>query len=457
MPKFNFKNLTATMSIMALCGFLGIFFYINLISPLAGDTWKLYALNGLDGNKPVINLFKQYYHGYHHQNPRIGQIALQFAGYGQIFTAIISTASLLVLFISGTYLVTGKLFQPKKYQDIILFAVFIAITVKIGRRVGVVFFYTPFTTNYMFALAVLISFLAIVRYYQDEAISNLLNKIKFPLIIFMGFMAGMSNEHTIPPFLGLGLLWLIWNAVSKKKFDSTFIFNSVAYLSLLIGYLALYFAPGQNKRYGNVKNEGFEALTSNLPDQIIKVLKLASSGSWQLVIILIFGLIMCYYLKKYQNKNIFWQTVLFIGAIGIIFVTMASPKVGHRLIFASYAIIGFCYVGLLHNLRQHKALYLPLGIISIIVTFNYMNASFTAYKKYSYAFKEQAYKIERLKRQGQTDLILEPLNFDFKKYSEFTRKDRYSEDPKHAYNRYRARIYGVKTISYRSNKKTRSK
>jgi hypothetical protein len=231
----------------------------------------------------------------------------------------------------------------------------------------------------------------------------------------------------------------------------------VAYLSLLIGYLALYFAPGQNKRYGNVKNEGFEALTTNLPNQIIKVLKLASSGSWQLVIILIFGLIMCYYLKKYQNKNIFWQTVLFIGAIGIIFVTMASPKVGHRLIFASYAIIGFCYVGLLHNLRQHKAVYLPLGIISIIVTFNYMSASFTAYKKYNYAFKKQAYKIERLKRQGQTDLILEPLNFDFKKYSEFTRKDRYSEDPKHAYNRYRARIYGVKTISYRSNKKTRSK
>ena len=457
MPKFNLKNLTATMSIMILLVFLSIFFYINLISPLAGDTWGIYASNGLDGNKPVLSLLKRYYNGYLHGNPRIGQLALQFAGYGQIFTATISITSLLVLFISGTYLVTGKFFQPKKYQDIILLAIFIAVTVDVGRQVGLVFFYTPFTTNYMFAFALLIVFMAAIRFYQDRVKPNLLNKVKFPLIIFMGFMAGMSNEHTIPPFLGLGFLWLIWEAVSKKKINSTFIFNIIAYFSLLIGYLALYFAPGQNKRYGNVKNEGFEALTTNLPNQISKVVKLATSGSWQLVIILMLGLIVCHYLKKQQRQNMFWQVILLTGALGIIFVTMASPKIGHRLLFSSYAIIGLGYVGLVNNLREYKALYISLGIIPILVTFNYMNASLQAYKKYNYAFKEQAYKIERLKRQGKTNLVLEPLDYDFRKYAEFARKDAYPVDPKHRNNRHRAKIYGVKTISYRSNKKARPK
>ena len=424
--------------------------YISWITPPMGDTWGYIIL--AETRSAWDLFFDSYLNGYMHRNPRIGQYALLLGAYGPLAQTVVNTLSLVLLLVAGFALATGRL-PRADVRSVALLFVALGTIVAAGAQIGLAFFYMPYTANYVFGFALLALFLALVRM-QGARVAPGPGWIV--AAVPLGLLAGLSNEHTPPVFIALGVLLAALSLTRFRvaRFDA---FRWTALCALLVGYALLYFAPGQSKRYGGLgKEEGLSALLS---DPFARVAKLAdalftNSAPFYAVALLLVGAVAVHAARRGRLAEAFWPALLLAASFGIAAVCLASPLTGQRLLFASYATLGFSLAGGLHYLARES--WAPwaiggAGALGATLTFAFLANALPTYRALDQAYAMQVAAIDAAKKDGATAIRLAPYPFDFRGNRDMVRLESFRPEPEHRLNRLRARVYRLESFSYAGN------
>lgn len=114
---------------------------------------------------------------------------------------------------------------------------------------GPMYFYRPYTTNYLFASCIQLGLF--IPFRLELARPGPARWWLAPILLIWGVAGGMTNEHTGPAAItiALGLTACAWRHRRVRPWMLT------AALGLIAGYLLLYLAPGQTKRYAGLATD----------------------------------------------------------------------------------------------------------------------------------------------------------------------------------------------------------
>jgi len=430
--------------LLVVATLLGVAGYISFLAPPTGDSWGYVTL--AKGNTPV-DLFWWYLNQYFVNNPRLGQYLLSLTGYGQIATGVIGAASLAMVLVAGCIVSTGRLFAPKEPSHVALLVMIFGILVASGAEVGRALFYAPYTTNYVFGFGLLLLFLGHVRLFKSSAKSW-----QLVLVGASGFLSGLTNEHTVPFFLGVGLFAIALDA--RKLVDLKLkAVHYVAFFSLFAGYIALYFAPGQNVRYGDSvqKLRGFEAFLTKAPSRasIIETLLLTNSIPYYLLSISLLAICTIIAWRRREIEKVIWPALMLSASIGMATTVIASPLIGQRLLFSSYAALAISVAGSMWYLRSFSIVYYATAIAAALAACNFLYQGTIVYRELDNAYIQHIQEIAEARASGNLSPVFDIYYQGFLKHPEYVRPEFFSSDPQNRVNRMRAKFFALDSISYR--------
>lgn len=415
--------------------------YVTYLSPVSGDTWG--HVERASGSSPLA-LWDGYLRSYFGYNPRIGQYALSISAISAEWKTAIGALSLFLLMHGGVMVSTGRGILSGGYNQTIAFFTIFSLTILAGTNMGVMFFYAPFVTNYVFGFGLLLVFLGYLRLGLEEGPSWW----HFLTTIPLGILAGLSNEHTSPSFLGMATIGILLGALGYLSRRAT-VFVTVSFVSLLAGYLALFFAPGQNRRYGSIKYDGFDALFSDGLGRMAEIAEYASPA-WPVFLAALIVPLAAWFLANGDEtrKQIAISLISIAAAVGMAVTLAASPKLGYRLLFASQVAIAIAITAALHSLKDFKILTRVVGGVAGLVVAAFLVVAFSVYHSLSEAIAKYEEEVIAAQSAGVVDAVITPVDFDYRRNREFVWPDPMSSDSEHRLNKVRARYYGFETFRF---------
>lgn len=231
---------------LSVVGGLGWFFArMAQLEPLTGDGW--YNADDISSGLSAERLVEQLSHLHNHGNPRIGQ-AFTLITYGsRAFHLIATPLVLLALIVMVATHALGRLPRPLSIQDGLCVLASAAGCFLAVPQPGHAFFYRPITTNYLYTLTLSLVFFIPLRLGLSVR-RPWLACMTAVLMLGFGLFIGKTNEHTGPTMI---LVAAIYTALAwRQKAMLEVVWRAAMTVGLLIGYLLLFFAPGQSERYG---------------------------------------------------------------------------------------------------------------------------------------------------------------------------------------------------------------
>ena len=313
--------------------------------PVARDGWgnvNWHRWNQLDWDG-VWGLVK---HGWLGSNPRLGQTVTTLLYTPGPYHVVVTPLLELALFWLATTLALGRWPSLRRADDALVFATVFAVIGLCTPQFGPMLFYRPFTGNYLFGLVLNLSWLVPYRLYLARPHASphaALTAIAALLLLVLGFAAGMCNEHTGPAVLLLGALATVW---SVRRGSGVRPWMIAGLVGLLAGYVMLLLAPGHDARYGGLaKQAGLleRLLDRGLADNMEIITRLALHLTWALPWVLL-GLLARRGRAPHDRPTLSREELWSIGVLAIAgalatVTLLASPKVGHRLYFASVVLV----------------------------------------------------------------------------------------------------------------------
>ena len=295
-------------------------------------TWHRTHAFGLD------SLWQYFHYNYFHFNPRIGDVLLLIVNgpraFHLVLTPLVEVGLLWVAFAVGF----GRWPRPalRDLQLLLFVQAMIWIVVPIP---GMLYFYRPFTTNYVWGFAITLALfvpyrLALARD-REPARPWLI-----PIMLAVGWVSGMCNEHTGPTqmaALAVLVVWL-WRTGRLRAW------MLAGLTGLYIGYPMLFFAPGQALRYAGmaVRNTPLNMLRERGPGGCLDIIA-EFLGESQIGIDLFLVIVLVHLIAVHRRGEraaapdraaVFGACGLVLAAGSIVVTQFASPTVGERLYFA---------------------------------------------------------------------------------------------------------------------------
>ena len=150
-------------------------------------------------------------------------------------------------------IITGRLFRPWRPADVLTVVLFLALLWIGHRETAREFFYVPYTSNYLIAYAILLAFLIPYRLALLHPSFPRERWLTFALPP-LGVAAGLTNEHTPPVYIAMIGIALAFVPMPGQRWR--WMASGVA--GLVIGFVMLFFAPGQANRYRGIKYSAFD-------------------------------------------------------------------------------------------------------------------------------------------------------------------------------------------------------
>jgi hypothetical protein len=310
-----------------------VFFVQALHTPTLLDDW--YQLTWHRTHAFGLSSIWQYAHyNYFHFNPRIGDVLLLIVNGPRAFHLVLTPLVQLALLPLAFAVVFARWPKPtlRDLQLLLVMQVLIWLVIPIP---GIIYFYRPFATNYLWAFAIMLGLFAPYRLAlgRDPGAHRIW---LVPFMLVLGWCAGMGNEHTGPTAMVAMAAFLAW-AWQQDRLRAWMIAGAIG---LYIGYPMLFFAPGQAERYAGIA-------TKNSPIHLL--LERGLDGNWDIVLdfigeaqIAIDLVLVALLLAARRAKTLpelsrtkLLAIAALIATAGAIVVTLfASPTVGERLFFA---------------------------------------------------------------------------------------------------------------------------
>jgi len=416
--------------------------YINFIAPPAGDMWRHAITKPI---RPIHDYVLEYFSG----NPRIGELVLNFESNGDGVRAFIQTAILAYFLFAAAWLVVGPLRKNALYLPLV--AVFILAMLIISVEVpGQLLFYAPRTANYIFGYALVLSFLTPYRLDLGG------HRFRRPLLLIalmmpLGLLAGMSNEHTVPAHVAALSVLLVY-ALRRTGLRKTDFWKYSGLASLVIGYLLLFFAPGQDKRYGGVKYEGILAGFGTLLTSTRDVIEHFFIADILVIIVILalFWLFLQARRRPYDKET--RSGLLLIGylvatSLLIVMTIGLAPLKPERLYFAAtvnLAVVAAFLV--LDVVRRSKVARKTARYGATALTAVFFIACLAFYGDVHGQFLQRAKFVKAQKAEGKKRIALPAYEFEWWPADYFMRDEGVRRDPKFHRNRSVAKYFGVESV-----------
>jgi Family of unknown function (DUF6056) len=312
-----------------LAGLFGALSLCAVWEPIVFDSWGNWA-RWRNRELDPVELWRVARDLYLAGNPRIGQV-FTVSMYGSTLLHAIATPLVQVAMLySLAALVLGRWPSPRRAGDVAIFALVAGMVLVAAPApvAGAMFDYRPWTGNYI--LGFLLHLLVLLPYRFHLADRRPRHPLFAPLLLVLGVAAGLGNEHTGVASIALILAALIH---FHRRGDRWAAWMLAGAIGLLIGYLLLLLAPGQDRRYGALMAQ------TSIPEVVL------DRGFGNLRLLGLFALCAAALLPWVIAARLVrgtrlggidrWTigTLLAAGAI-IVFTSLASPQQGWRLLFA---------------------------------------------------------------------------------------------------------------------------
>ncbi len=329
---------TERVAFCAAVAVLWIFFGVQAAqTPTLLDDWYQVTWHRHHDLSPS-SIWAYGYYNYFNFNPRIGDVLLVIVNGPRWIHLLLTPLVQLALLPLAFALALGRWPQAtlRDLQRLFVLQLLIWLVIPIP---GIIYFYRPFTTNYLWAF---VAMLALFVPYRLELArpAGAARVWLAPLMLVLGWFAGMGNEHTGPTAM-VAMAIFVYVAWRRGRLR---IWMVAGMLGLFIGYPMLFFAPGQAVRYAGMATQqtplyllGKRGLDGNF--EIL--LDFVSESALAISIVVVAVLVMTERARARAeqvaplSRQHLTALVLLIMAAGSMIVTLfASPTVGERLFFA---------------------------------------------------------------------------------------------------------------------------
>lgn len=259
-----------------------------------------------------------------------------------------------IVYISIVYLIylIGRRDKKDNYNYLIFIHMLLFLLLPVY---GQIFLWLDGSCNYAFTLCIQLFFL-----YKITNIKSIKKTSYFIYLIF-GILAGMCNENSSLSIIVFLILYIISDFKNIKL-------KIVSLIGLIMGYLFLFFAPGNFVR---MKTASSTSMFYNFFPKLLFLIKIFS------LIILMYTIIQIIIYVKYK-KEFKLSFIMFLSSGVAAFSMIASPELSFRAFTISIVYIIITFVILMFNVPK-KIIKILSIILVIVFTISYINTCFKFY------------------------------------------------------------------------------
>jgi len=300
-------------------------------------------------------------YNYVNYNPRIGETFLLLVnGPPLIHQLVTPTIELFFLFVIFA-LAYGRWPRPTA-ADTQRMILAMALIWAVVPLVGVIYFYRPFTTNYLFGTCFQLLLFVPYRLELASPVARYRSRWLAPAMLVWGVVAGMTNEHTGPAAMVAlaGAVYALWRW--RRRLRAWMLTGLVG---LWVGYPLLFFAPGQTKRYGGMVAQA-GPIGTVLERGVDGITEIVSSFFWEAQLA-IFVVVLAALLAAIEarrrgealrapDRAMTVTAVVAAAAAGAIVATLfASPLVPSRMYLAPSILLIISALAVIDVLLEYRA------------------------------------------------------------------------------------------------------
>ena len=281
----------------------------------------------------AASIWEYGHYNYFHFNPRIGDVLLLIVNGPRWIHLLLTPLVQLALVPLAFTVAFGRLPRATLRDLAVLMVLQLAIWL-ITPIPGIVYFYRPFATNYLWSIATMLALFAPYRL-ELAGEARAARPWLIPIMFVVGWCAGMGNEHTGPTAMLAMACLIVW-AWRTQRLRAWMIAGA---LGLFIGYPMLFLAPGQALRYAGMatKSSPLKVLAERGVTGNAEIV-LDFLGETQLAVdFAIIAVLVAWRrraLPAFGKASYVAVVALIVAAGGMVCTQFASPTVGERLFFA---------------------------------------------------------------------------------------------------------------------------
>lgn len=337
--------------------------WVTAHEPFAFDAWNVAV--DTDARPFSLGRFLAYWRfEYTHSNPRIGQ-ALAYLSYKLEYFAVVATPlALLAISLAIVMLATGR-WPWRRGRDLALWTIAIGAMWFALPQLGKMLFCRAYCANYVYSLVIQLWFLVPLRRIERASPGACV------AYLVAGIIAGACNEHTGPTLCAF-MVGYAWWLHRKTGVRPTFVGSGAA--GTIIGFAAIFFAPGQAERYEGLAQRVSllgrflqRGITGNV--EILRDLMLAAAP--------LLGLIAIVMIVALADPTPGDETrIARRGALRLVGIAMVastvmavtlfvSPKLGPRFFYASSCLLLAGMLAIVDNVLTTPRRLAPLVVLAV--------------------------------------------------------------------------------------------
>lgn len=391
-----------------ICGYflfgviLVFFLTMNFVTPVIGEDYVLVAYSPFfppeSSSVLIENVLSRILYQMQTWNVRLGeQFSIIFSCMDcGLFHILNSLAAIYYIWLVLLYAHRGHC----KISESI-WCVFIAFSTILlfQPAIGEVFFWRTGSSNYLWALIILLTFAyPVCCLFLDNHNIIETSIIKTVFLTILGFFAGFTNENTV---VTVWILYIIVIIVRNVRRINRPVWLYTSFVSFTIGFVFMLKAPSTSIRiayYNQLFGTQYIGLFGYLRRIPIVTLRFFTDNSTLIIITVICLMIafICYRTKLRRNNSteklsIAPVVLLLLSSVSCAALVM-SPYIETRSFFLPDFLMTVCVAYyseyLVYAFKQKKGLLITLIIVFLFLDFFYMIQFYRVYKSY-YGFCEQ--------------------------------------------------------------------
>jgi len=414
------------------------FFMLNVYTPLVVVDDFSYSL----GIYSIADIFKFQYNMYFNWSGRsVGHFLMQFwLLVGKPFFNVANTVVYCAFILLVQFHITGTFRKFSPLLFLVLNVIFWIFVPAWGQN----FLWLTGSDVYLWTITIILSFLVPFRKKFDNPDYELKTSLSV-LFLFLGVLAGWSNENSGAAVLFLLVAYFACKIIRKEK---VVLFEILGTVGFLVGFVVQIAAPGNYVRMAVAVGDN----TINLLTYIQRFISITrvfidNHGMLFLAITIFLGFDLIYHRKqKLQLFSYFYMLAVLAG----IYSTLLAPGLAPRafLIVTVFMVITLGNVLVQSKLKipdivKRNPLWFAIPIL-VFATFTFLDTTREIVGNYL-RWQDRIEYILAEKEKGNLDLVVKPIYSQNRHLSSWELED-VSPDKEHWANIAAARYFGLDSI-----------